>query len=102
MKIEWDSQAIQQLEQVFRLNQILFGTKKAKAIIQSIQHHIVLLKQFPQMGAIEQNTIQRSSPYRYLIEKHCKIFYTIESDTIFIALIWDTRQDPEKLWKYIK
>ena len=102
MKIIWDPLVKEQIEQLFRFNQTAFGSIKAKRIIESIYQHIYLLKKFPLMGTIEQNTTNREQPYRYLIEKHCKIYYTVDSDTIYIALIWDTRQDPQKLWTILK
>lgn len=102
MKLKWNPEVKQQLEDIFRYNQTLFGTKKSKAIIQSIKTHILLLKQFPQLGPVEQNTLSRTAPYRYIVEKHCKIYYTIEPEYVYIAIIWDTRQDPEKLRKFLK
>ena len=54
------------------------------------------------MGTIEQNTTDWAPPYRYLVEKHCKIYYTVDKDLIYVALIWDTRQDPQKLWTILK
>lgn len=102
MKIIWDPRVKQQLEQIFKFNQLAFGTSKAQRIIESIYHHILLLKKFPLMGCIEQSTANRKQPYRYLVEKHCKIYYTVDTDTIYIALIWDIRQDPQKLWTILK
>ena len=102
MNIIWDPLVKQQIEDIFRFNQTAFGTQKAKSIIQSINHHIHLLKQFPFMGAIEQSTTSRILPYRYLVEKHCKIYYTVDDKNIYIALIWDTRQDPQKVWTILK
>ena len=54
------------------------------------------------MGTIEECTTAREVPYRYLVEKHCKIYYTVEADFIYIALIWDTRRDPKKLFQYLE
>lgn len=102
MKIIWDTQVKQQLEDLFRFYQAMFGTKKAKSIVLSIKQHVLLLKQFPQLGPVEQDTIQRATPYRYLTKKYCKIYYLIESDYIYIALLWDTRRDPELLQKLLK
>jgi len=102
MKIRWDKTAKQQIEDIFRFNQTTFGTKKAIQIVQSINQHVSLLKQFPLMGTIEECTTAREVPYRYLVEKHCKIYYTVEADFIYIALIWDTRQDPKKLFQYLE
>lgn len=102
MKIIWDPLVKQQIEQIFRFNQTTFGTSKAKHIVESIYQHINLLKKFPLMGTIEQNTTDWAPPYRYLIEKHCKIYYTVDKDVIYVALIWDTRQDPQKLWTILK
>ena len=102
MKIIWDPLVKQQIEQIFRFNQTTFGTSKAKHIVESIYQHINLLKKFPLMGPIEQNTTDWAPPYRYLVEKHCKIYYTVDKDVIYVALIWDTRQDPQKLWTILK
>lgn len=37
------------------------------------------------------------SKYRSIVKDHCKIYYTIEKKHIRIALVWDTRRNPESL-----
>lgn len=96
MKIKWDAQIKEQIEDIFKFNRNMFGSSKSKLILKSVMHHISLLKQFPQLGPID------TPPYRSLTHKHIKIYYTIEPEFIYIALIWDIRQDPEKLRKYLK
>ncbi len=55
------------------------------------------LSTFPESGQIEPLLKNMNYQYRYLIEGHCKIIYKHEFSKIFIARIFDTRQNPTKL-----
>ena len=101
MTIKWNPDVKSQLEQIFQYGKIAFGIREANHIIQSINQRITLLKTFPLMGPIEADYSNNEFPYRYIIEKHYKIYYAVYPDYIYIALIWDTRQDPQKLRIYL-
>ena len=54
------------------------------------------LSNFPQMAPIEQELSDFDEEYRSLVvHKHFKIIYFIECDSIFIAAVWDSRQNPQ-------
>jgi hypothetical protein len=52
------------------------------------------------MGQREPALLNRKLEYRYLIETHYKIIYSVENEEIVIIhVVFDTRQHPEKLGK---
>jgi len=49
----------------------------------------------PTIGAIEPLLQHKSKCYRYvIIHRQTKMVYFVEGDTIVIANVWDTRQEP--------
>lgn len=61
------------------------------------------LPDFPQMAAVEPVLINEPQIFRALVVQHnYKVIYYIEGDTIYIAAIWDCRQNPETNEKKIK
>lgn len=54
------------------------------------------LERFPHMAAVEPLLIDEPQIFRSLvIRHHYKAIYYIEEDCIYIAAIWDCRQNPE-------
>lgn len=53
------------------------------------------------MGPEQEFPVRRKFEYHYLIERTYKILYRVDGDTIYIVLIFDTRQSPEKLAKLL-
>jgi len=54
-----------------------------------------ILENNPSIGMVEPLLAGRSKEYRFVvIRKLSKMVYFIESDTLVIANIWDTRQEP--------
>jgi hypothetical protein len=47
------------------------------------------------MGPIEWDLSEKDEEYRsLLVRKYFKIIYFIENENIYIAAVWDCRQDP--------
>ena len=57
-----------------------------------IKKRLEVLSNHPWIGTETEN-----KNTRVLIKHHFKIFYRIESETIVVLLIWDSRQNPENL-----
>ncbi|NDV97420.1 type II toxin-antitoxin system RelE/ParE family toxin [Dysgonomonas sp. 521] len=53
---------------------------------------------FPQMGTLEPNLADLHISFRFLVVRNnYKIIYYIDSETVYIATVWDCRQDNKKL-----
>ena len=97
MVIYWLQQARDSLREIYKFYKATAGKEVAgKEVAGKIRTEIYqetrYLLIFPTIGSREEGT-----PYRYLIKRHCKIFYSIRKERIFIELIWDTRRNPEVL-----
>jgi plasmid stabilization system protein ParE len=54
----------------------------------------------PLIGPIEENLIDLKQGHRYLVEGNYKIIYRIISNHIYIADIFDCRQNPQKIKRH--
>lgn len=96
MVIKWSPLAKKSLKDIYLFFLPDTGKTKAKEIVQRIKDEANYLLTFPEMGMREEIDGKLSS-YRSIIRNHCKIYYTIEKKYIRIALVWDTRRNPETL-----
>lgn len=96
MVIKWSPLAKKSLKDIYLFFLPDTGKTKAKEIVQRIKDEANYLLTFPEMGMREEVDGKLSS-YRSIIRNHCKIYYTIEKKYIRIALVWDTRRNPETL-----
>lgn len=70
----------------------------AVRLVNKLYSSASLLKTFPQAGSLESLLESRQKAYRCLVvEKHFKLIYYIENEVVYIAAVWDTRQDPSRL-----
>lgn len=96
MVIKWSPIAKKSLKDIYLFYLPDTGKTKAKEIVQRIKDEANYLLTFPEMGMREEVDGKLSS-YRSIIRNHCKIYYTIEKKYIRIALVWDTRRNPDTL-----
>lgn len=96
MVIKWTPLAKKSLKDIYLFYLPGTGRTKALEITQRIKDEANYLLTFPEMGMREELD-GKSSSYRSIVKDHCKIYYTIEKKYIRIALIWDTRRNPESL-----
>jgi toxin ParE1/3/4 len=97
-QVIWSDEALNDLETIYD-----FLAEKsqpaAQRITESIMGRAKQLETFPESGP-KQETIKASvKEYRYLVEGNYKIIYSHqeESHVVHIEIIFDARQDPEKL-----
>lgn len=101
-RLIWLDTARTDLNTVYCFNQSK-GIKYAKNIVNHIIDTSFVLKRFPYSGPTESLLAGRDIPYRSLvIDKHHKVIYFIEEEAVYIAAVWDTRQDPDLLTQAIK
>ena len=97
MNIRYSKQFKQQVSELYAYLKYTFGKHTAIATRDEIIKQMTLLKSFPDMGTIELSLDDQEIVYRYLIVAHSKIIYSVESDYIFVRLLWDCRQNPNKM-----
>ncbi|MCL3852031.1 MULTISPECIES: type II toxin-antitoxin system RelE/ParE family toxin [Parabacteroides] len=80
-----------------------FGKKTALRFANQLEKDCIRIKNNPFIGAPEYLLANRPKQYRSLIEGYYKLIYTIENEYIIhIVLLWDCRQDPDKLKQTIR
>ncbi|MCF1750554.1 type II toxin-antitoxin system RelE/ParE family toxin [Mariniradius sediminis] len=99
MQIFWSDLAKANLREIRAFYQIVANSKVAKSIVSKIIDKTRLLRDQPEMGQLEDNPLVVERNFRYLVEGNYKIVYKVylEDQTILIATIFDTRQNPKKL-----
>lgn len=101
-QIYWSDCAKKTLHEIFYFYQSIGGDVKAYRIIDNILQRTEQLLHFPYSGPIENQVAGKYSLCRYLVYSHYKIYYYVEEKKICILAVWDTRQDPVKLWKFLR
>lgn len=96
MVIRWSKQAVESLKDVYRFYLPQAGAETARRIVEDIRTETRYLLVFPEMGSRE--VIDgKPTDYRYIVKRHCKIFYLVCPDYVLIAFVWDTRRNPQYL-----
>lgn len=97
-QVIWSDEALNDLETIYD-----FLAEKsqpaAQRIVESILDKSRQLESFPESGAKQETIKATTKEYRYLVEGNYKVIYSHqpESQTVHIAVIFDTRYNPEKL-----
>ena len=98
MKIQWYSEAVEDLNQIYEY----YVTKNARAaamLYNGILDEIEILQKFPHSAPIEPLLKDLSEEYRSLsvAKGKYKIIYYIEQENVFIVLVFGCWQNPRKL-----
>jgi len=104
MKIILLPKALERLEEIYVFFQSV-SEDVAACVYNDILDEIGVLESFPQMAVVESFLSDCGKVFRSLVVmKHYKVIYYIEKEenTVYIATIWDCRQNPEKLKNEIK
>lgn len=102
MRIIWTEQANRAIEFIFTCSQNLYGHTLLRKLRKDIQKYEGLLSTNPMMGALETEIPDIDIEFRHIVmTRPFKMIYFIMDDTIYIADIWDTRQNPEHLTERI-
>ncbi len=99
--IRWTESVLLDLKEIY---DFLIGTISAeyaeKMIDKIYQKPNILLSGQLRIGQKEPALFSRKTEYRYLLETYYKIIYSIDDEEIVIIhVVFDTRQNPEKLGK---
>ncbi len=100
LKVFWLQLAEDKLDDIYRYYKIKAGKRIAKKIVNGIVDTTVGLGKQPEIGQVEISLAHRKIEYRYLIYTNYKIVYWINvpSIRVEIANIFDTRQEPTKIY----
>ena len=97
-QVIWSDEALNDLEIIYDFL-AEDSPSAAQRVIESILGRSRQLESFPESGAKQQTIKSKKIEYRYLVEGNYKIIYScqLEGQMVHIAVIFDTRYDPEKL-----
>jgi plasmid stabilization system protein ParE len=76
--------------------------KSAKTFKNGILSSISQLINYPESGSLEEILNNDNFIYRYIISHNCKIIYRINNKEIIIVDIFDSRQNPNKIFESIR
>lgn len=93
----WSNEALNDLEIIYDFL-VEKSQPAAQRIVESILSRTKQLESFPESGT-KLETKVGSKEYRYLVEDNYKVIYCYQKETqeVYIAVVFDTRYDPEKL-----
>jgi plasmid stabilization system protein ParE len=100
-KILWTDFAINQLKDIFDYHLVKASSNIAQRIVQKIIDATIILEKNPKAGRKEDLLANRPQDFRFLIIKNYKVIYWIDYkfNIINVSMVFDTRQDPEKIEK---
>ena len=102
MKIIWTDFAANSLFEIFKYYKEVASENVAQKIKFRIFNATRQLIKHPLSGQIETNLQQLSEEHRYIIAGNYKIIYKRVKQGILITDVFDTRQDPIKIYKSAK
>lgn len=103
LEIIWSKNASNTLELVHKKYSQIVGISNSQLFIENLVEKINHLKLNPYIG---KSIYYNKNNFHYLIHSHYKIIYQIRQikniKKVFILLIFDTRQNPDKLIEQLK
>ena len=97
MRVLWSNLAADAFREIRSRIFIQFGINAEDAYLAATEKAINQITQFPQIGKPEYNLASDSSVRSIVVHKRSKFIYYVEDATLYIADVWDVRQDPEML-----
>jgi plasmid stabilization system protein ParE len=93
MKVVWADLAIRSLHHtLFFWIEHTLSAKYSNQLLEKIDAAILRIQKFPNSGKL-----YKKGPIRKIIIDDLSIFYSVDIKNILILLIWDNRQNPNKL-----
>lgn len=98
MDVIWTAPAERSLAETIYYIRLRTGDTSARKVWQAIREYAELLSSNPFMGKIDPDLSSDRHEYRCIIvKKRSKVYYFIENNFLYIALVRDTRQDTKDL-----
>ena len=98
MIIIWTKSAKSDLRVIFDYYKYNANPSVARKIKESCFDRVEILLKNPQAGPLDETLGKLKEEHRYLVEGNYKIIYKVLSKTIFITGVFDTRQEPQKIF----
>ena len=89
------------MKEIFTYYEEIVSRRIATKIKNNILNSVIILETFPLMGTIEE-LLKDKGNYRYFIQSNYKIIYRVDENECIIIDIFDTRQNPEKISKFVE
>ena len=99
MKVFWTKFALAELHNIYDYYKVNVSVLIANNIKNSILLSTHQLESQPLSGALEVLLQQLNQGHRYIIRGNYKIIYMIQSKRIYITDVFDTRQNPVKMYR---
>lgn len=96
MEIVWTGLAVESLSNIVQYVQSWFGIETASDVSAKILAFVESLSSSPNIGKHIKNLSQYGD-IRCIIYKQNQIYYRISDNQVEIILVWDGRQDPNRL-----
>ncbi len=101
--IRWTESAVEDLKNIYDFISNSITEDYASQLVDLLYNKPNNLTSGVEIGQREAALSNRKKEYRYLIESHYKIIYSIENkELVIIHTIFDTRQNPAKLINKVK
>lgn len=97
MRVLWSNLAADAFSEIRARIFIQFGFNAEEEYLTATEKAISQIKKFPQIGKPEYNLAADGSARSVVVHKRSKFIYYIEGNTLYIADVWDVRQDPDIL-----
>lgn len=103
-KIIWSRFSENQIDGIFSYYERKVNAKLAAKIVRRIVLAPDILINAPNIGTLEPLLQDREIEYRYIVSSNYKIIYSINDadQSIRIADVFDTRQDPNKMEQRVR
>lgn len=98
----WTNKAKNDLKEIAKYLKKEASKDIASKQSKNIKYYANLLGENPLLGFKEPLLESEPEGFRSLIHEYYKIVYYIENDSVYIARIFDCRQDPDKLKQAIR
>jgi plasmid stabilization system protein ParE len=97
MRVKWTKPAKARLRDIFNYYNLNASPTVAQKIVNKIVTTTRILSHNPSGGQLEYLLEERPERFRRLIAGNYKIIYWITDNEVWIATLFDTRQNPVKL-----
>jgi len=97
VKILWTSESRHRLKEIFDYFALNATENRALKLVNEILACTDILLKNPEIGQREKLLKNRKNKYRYLLCRKYKVIYWKHENAIYIATVFDTRQNPKRL-----
>lgn len=99
-RVQFTDQALERLEEMLSFLRLSMPEEAASQIGTRLLGKAESLKQYPYKGQKEEYLQSIGLGHRRLVVDHYKIIYRVTEASIYITDIFDTRQDPHKMYPH--